>query len=53
MEEVKRTAADSQLSMEDAMRQAIKLGLPQTTVWFVLSPASLSFGGFGEAEREG
>jgi len=29
MEEVKRTAADTHLSMADAMRQAIKLGLPQ------------------------
>jgi hypothetical protein len=29
MEEVKRTAADAHLSMADAMRQAIKLGLPQ------------------------
>ena len=29
MEEVKRTAADTHLSMEDAMRQAIKIGLPQ------------------------
>jgi hypothetical protein len=29
MEEVKRTTADTHLSMEDAMRQAIKLGLPQ------------------------
>ena len=28
MEEVKRTAADTHLSMADAMRQAIKLGLP-------------------------
>ena len=28
MEEVKRTAADTQLSMADAMRQAIKFGLP-------------------------
>jgi hypothetical protein len=29
MEEVKRTAADTHLSMADAMLQAIKLGLPQ------------------------
>jgi hypothetical protein len=29
MEEVKQTAADTHLSMADAMRQAIKLGLPQ------------------------
>ncbi len=29
MEEVKRTAADTHLTMADAMRQAIKLGLPQ------------------------
>ena len=29
MEEVKRTAADTHLSMADAMRQAIKPGLPQ------------------------
>lgn len=29
MEEVRRTAADTHLSMADAMRQAIKLGLPQ------------------------
>jgi len=29
MEEVQRTAADSHLSMADAMRKAIKLGLPQ------------------------
>jgi hypothetical protein len=29
MEEVKRTAAGSHLSMADAMRKAIKLGLPQ------------------------
>ena len=29
MEEVKRTAADTPLSLADAMRQAIKLGLPQ------------------------
>jgi hypothetical protein len=29
MDEVKRTAADTHLSMADAMRQAIKLGLPQ------------------------
>jgi hypothetical protein len=29
MEEVKRTAADKHLSMADAMRQAIKLGLPR------------------------
>jgi len=28
MEEVKRTAADAHLSMADAMRQAIKFGLP-------------------------
>ncbi len=27
--EVKRTAQDTQLSMADAMRQAIRLGLPQ------------------------
>jgi hypothetical protein len=29
MEEVKRTAAETHLSMADAMRQAIKFGLPQ------------------------
>jgi hypothetical protein len=29
MEEVKRTAADTHLSMADAMCQAIRLGLPQ------------------------
>ena len=29
MEEVKRTAADSRLSMADAMLQAIRFGLPQ------------------------
>jgi hypothetical protein len=29
MAEVKRTADDAHLSMEDAMRQAIKFGLPQ------------------------
>jgi hypothetical protein len=29
MEEVKRTAADTHLSMGDAMLQAIKFGLPQ------------------------
>jgi hypothetical protein len=29
MEEVKRTAADTHLSMADAMRQAIRLGLPK------------------------
>jgi hypothetical protein len=29
MEEVRRTAADTHLSMADAMRQAIKFGLPQ------------------------
>jgi hypothetical protein len=29
MEEVRRTAADTHLSMADAMCQAIKLGLPQ------------------------
>ena len=29
MEEVKRTAADTHLSMADAMLQAIKIGLPQ------------------------
>ena len=29
MEEVKRTAANTHLSMADTMRQAIKLGLPQ------------------------
>jgi hypothetical protein len=29
MEEVKRTAADTHLSMADAMLQAIKFGLPQ------------------------
>jgi hypothetical protein len=29
MEEVKRTAQHTHLSMADAMRQAIKLGLPQ------------------------
>jgi hypothetical protein len=29
MEEVRGTAADTHLSMADAMRQAIKLGLPQ------------------------
>ena len=29
MEEVKRTAMDTHLSMADAMRQAIKFGLPQ------------------------
>jgi len=29
MDEVKRTAADTHLSMADAMRQAIQFGLPQ------------------------
>jgi hypothetical protein len=29
MEEVKRTAADTHLSMADAVLQAIKIGLPQ------------------------
>jgi hypothetical protein len=29
MEEVKRTAEDTHLSMADALRQTIKLGLPQ------------------------
>jgi|HubBroStandDraft_4_1064222.scaffolds.fasta_scaffold1867495_1 hypothetical protein len=29
MEEVRRTAADTHLSTDDAMRRAIKLGLPQ------------------------
>jgi len=29
MEEVKRTATGTHLSMADAMRQAIKLGVPQ------------------------
>jgi hypothetical protein len=29
MEEVKRTAADTHLSTDDAMRRAIKFGLPQ------------------------
>ena len=29
MEEVKRTAADTHLSMADAMRQAIQFGLPK------------------------
>ena len=32
MEQVRQTAADTHLSMEEAMRQAIKFGLPQVRV---------------------